>query len=943
MWRALTIGVAAPAASRLVPGSPSGRLGLAAAGAAVAVASVDWAGWLAGIPALTRILPSWPEMMPWTALWLAALGAAILLQSGHPSKPRIWAGRGLAILVGAAAAFVLLEYATGRRLGVDTLWFRNAVTAVQPTWPGRPSPHTAASTLLLALPVALARWDRRRADTAWAVSLLVAMALPGIAVLAYVFDALNVVAFTTSTGMSLLTATGLLLLGIATLMVRPEHPPAAWLVSPTHGGSLTRLGIVLAGFPLLVGLSRRALGALGLGQDAALIFSTAISTVAVGLLTFYLSRREWVQLHAAESERNQLRAIADSMLDPQMLLEAVRDSAGQVVDLRYLTVNNAAVAQLEPGLTRSQLIGRTQLEMSPNLRNSDLQRRFIRCLEDGEPVVLDDVEYFSENLQAVRHYDIRATRTGADRLNLTWRDVTERSELVRRIADSEQKYRLLAENSADVVMHIRDGKIVWSSPSVEDVLGAPPVYWLGRHAVEIVPPEEASAHDARLKALAEGDVVKGRARVRSLDGVTHWIHLFAKPFYDSDGRPDGFRSAFRVIDGEVAAQRAAERARSDARLRRAVESAAVGMCLVAPNGRLLEVNNALCELFGYDAEALKQKTWQELTAPEHLEDELKNVDDVKSGRSDSYRMLKQYIHADGHRFWGDLSVGCVRDDNHRLELFISQVVDVTASVHAKERNLILTRQLRRQSDQMAAELARAADYMKSIMPRGLTGKVAVSSRYLPAQQLGGDCFYYDWIDDDHLLVYMIDVSGHGIEPALLAVSVHNMLRSGSLAQEAVPAPEAVLAGLNGLFQMDRQNDHFFTMWLGVYEDSTRTLRYASAGAPPALAFTSAGGTEVTMTELPATSEPVGMFDDTVFTSGTYAVPPGCQILLFSDGANELQLDDGRQLSLDDFRTLVTRVVGSASWSLDDVLTELRRLTQGRCFEDDCTLIQLTFT
>ena len=268
MWRALTIGVAAPAASRLVPGSPSGRLGLAAAGAAVAVASVDWAGWLAGIPALTRILPSWPGMMPWTALWLAALGAAILLQSGHPSKPRIWAGRGLAILVGAAAAFVLLEYATGRRLGVDTLWFRNAVTAVQPTWPGRPSPHTAASTLLLALPVALARWDRRRADTAWAVSLLVAMALPGIAVLAYVFDALNVVAFTTSTGMSLLTATGLLLLGIATLMVRPEHPPAAWLVSPTHGGSLTRLGIVLAGFPLLVGLSRRALGALGLATLA---------------------------------------------------------------------------------------------------------------------------------------------------------------------------------------------------------------------------------------------------------------------------------------------------------------------------------------------------------------------------------------------------------------------------------------------------------------------------------------------------------------------------------------------------------------------------------------------------------------------------------------------------------------------------------------------------
>ena len=141
--------------------------------------------------------------------------------------------------------------------------------------------------------------------------------------------------------------------------------------------------------------------------------------------------------------------------------------------------------------------------MSPTLRNSDLQRRFFQCLEDGEPVVLDDFPFFSEILQAVRHYDIRATRTSADRLNLTWRDVTERSDLVRRIADSEEKYRLLAENAADVVMLIRDGKFVWSSPSVEDVLGAPPEYWLGRAELEIVPPEEESAHFARVKTLAE--------------------------------------------------------------------------------------------------------------------------------------------------------------------------------------------------------------------------------------------------------------------------------------------------------------------------------------------------------------------------------------------------------------------------------------------------------
>ncbi len=172
---------------------------------------------------------------------------------------------------------------------------------------------------------------------------------------------------------------------------------------------------------------------------------------------------------------------------------------------------------------------------------------------------------------------------------------------------------------------------------------------------------------------------------------------------------------------------------------------------------------------------------------------------------------------------------------------------------------------------MKAELDSAASYMASIMPRGLAGKVDVSSRYLPSRELGGDSFDYTWIDEEHLLVCLIDVSGHGIEPALLSVSVHNMLRSGSLSKETRLVPEAVLAELNRRFQMDQQSDHYFTLWYGVYKASTRTLRYVSAGAPPALAFTSATGSAVAVTGLSTTSVPVGIFVDTVFTSSIYEV------------------------------------------------------------------------
>ena len=255
---------------------------------------------------------------------------------------------------------------------------------------------------------------------------------------------------------------------------------------------------------------------------------------------------------------------------------------------------------------------------------------------------------------------------------------------------------------------------------------------------------------------------------------------------------------------------------------------------------------------------------------------------------------------------------------------------------------ILARQLQQQTDRMKAGLDSAATYMSSIMPRGLQGPVTVSSRYLPSQALGGDSFDYTWIDDDHLFIYMLDVSGHGLEPALLAVSVHNLLRSGSLAPQTLQAPEAVLTELNRLFQMDQQGNHYLTMWCGTYEMSTRTLRYASAGAPPAFAFTSATGQADAVTELSTKAAPVGMFADTVFTSRRFAVPPGCRVLVCSDGASEIALADHQQLSWAAFTNLSTRLARSPHWSLDELIDELRALTPTGVFEDDCSLIQLTF-
>ncbi|MFN8071663.1 MAG: PAS domain S-box protein [Mycobacterium sp.] len=635
-----------------------------------------------------------------------------------------------------------------------------------------------------------------------------------------------------------------------------------------------------------------------------------------------------------------LRATVDSMLDPQMLLEAVRDPTGRVTDFTYRSANRAFASYR--GWEEREIIGRSLLEAQPSVLSSGLFGRYVTCVDTGEPVILDDFEMFNSMLGEDRRFDIRVVRAGVDLISLTFSDVTERSGAARRIASSERAYRLLAENSSDMVTHVRDGRFAWTSPSVADVVGASPEYWVGRPVLEIIPPEDEAAFAVTLETLAAGGTVRERIRVVAVDGVTHWADLHARPLYGDDGQHDGFTGALRIVDAEVAAQQDAEEARrqqvrADALYRRSVDSAAVGMCLINTEGDFVDVNEAVCEFFGYDADTLKSKTWHQLTPEAYTQADRDNLADLLAGRIESYRMTKPYIHAHGHPIWGDLSVGCVRDGDGHVEVIIVQINDITAEVQSRERLVISEERNRVLAQGLQSELSSAAKYLQSVLPSEIGGQVSVSTRYLPSNTLGGDCFDFRWIDDDHFMVYLLDVSGHGVESALIAVSVHNMLRSASFTTETMLQPDRVLETLNRQFGMDRHGSNYFTIFYGVYQRSSATLRYANAGHPPALVFT--GGQ---VTELSSQSLPVGMFGDTPFATVTVPIPPGSQILLYSDGVYEVQRVDGGQWPRRAFLDWCTHLGGSPGWTLDDVIDNALDHSATGSFDDDCCLVRLTF-
>jgi two-component system phosphate regulon sensor histidine kinase PhoR len=108
-----------------------------------------------------------------------------------------------------------------------------------------------------------------------------------------------------------------------------------------------------------------------------------------------------------------------------------------------------------------------------------------------------------------------------------------------------------------------------------------------------------------------------------------------------------------------------------------IEHSPVGMTLVAPDGRLLTANRALCDMLGYSEDQMRGLTFQQITHPDDLAEDLAMVRETLAGRRSSYRLRKRYLHADGHVVHGDLSVALLRSEDGDPIHFISQILDVT--------------------------------------------------------------------------------------------------------------------------------------------------------------------------------------------------------------------------------------------------------------------------
>lgn len=242
-----------------------------------------------------------------------------------------------------------------------------------------------------------------------------------------------------------------------------------------------------------------------------------------------------------------------------------------------------------------------------------------------------------------------------------------------------------------------------------------------------------------------------------------------------------------------------------------------------------------------------------------------------------------------------------------------------------------------EQERMKRELAVAQQIQQQLLPRDLPTLPGFELGAIgrPCEETSGD--YYDVVPvhDQRMALVVGDVSGHGLGPALLMASARALLRA---ALQRNPDPGDVLHLMNDYLERDTPEGTFMSLFLGLLDPATATVRYGSAGHNPPLLLRADG----TLEELRRTGPVLGIVEGAPYgVSDPVVLAPGDVLLGYTDGMNEAARADGELYGEERLEASLRRRVaagGSAQAIVDGLWADLMEFVGDAPLQDDVTLL-----
>ena len=240
------------------------------------------------------------------------------------------------------------------------------------------------------------------------------------------------------------------------------------------------------------------------------------------------------------------------------------------------------------------------------------------------------------------------------------------------------------------------------------------------------------------------------------------------------------------------------------------------------------------------------------------------------------------------------------------------------------------------------EVKLAGEVQKLLLPKNspVCSWCCMAARNRMANVLGGDFYDFIELEDGRQALLVGDVTGHGLHASVVMSLMYGFIHH---AARQNCNPQSVVTDLNDFLRFFARRsdllDHYFsaTLFFGVIDPHTMTMDYVNAGHPAGLVRR-----DDEILRLPATSHPVGYFDQVDFQVGRFQFVADDRLLLYTDGLVDSTNPQGEMFGAGRLDEAFRRLNGDHMVFLDRLFAETDQFLAGQAPFDDCTAIVMDF-
>jgi PAS domain S-box-containing protein len=395
-----------------------------------------------------------------------------------------------------------------------------------------------------------------------------------------------------------------------------------------------------------------------------------------------------------EGEKIRILLIEDNPGDARLIRELLAEGGGASFDLEHVDCLSTGLTRLAQGNIDVIL-----LDLSlPDSHGLDGLGKILAQTQVVPIVVLSGLKDEAVAIKAVQggaqDYLVKGN-IDSSLLVRSLHYAIERQRLRVALGESEARYRLLADNIADVIWTAdSEARITYVSPSIKRVLGYTVEETLKLKISDILTPD--STEQARrfvkwqMKTFARGVQYPPASmtleHVRK-DGSTVWAEVMLSFMQDKNGNVTGIMGATRDITERRKAEEALQK--SEARYRLLTDNAVDFIWTMDIKGRVTYASPSAERLFGYSVDELMALKINELFTPSSAETVRKAMKEEMAtkatGLQDSHRsLLLEHVRKDGSTVWTEVMMSFLHDEQGRLIGVQGVTRDITERRKAEE-------------------------------------------------------------------------------------------------------------------------------------------------------------------------------------------------------------------------------------------------------------------